>query len=91
MKARKPNVPKYLYAKFLTQANSLSFWNKYWIFCSLFEIKRNHKDQYDYNSIKDLTHYIWIFKLNDIIICSCFKTKEIKKFNVIVKVNVLFK
>jgi len=30
-------------------------------------------------------------KLIDLIICSLFETREIKTFNVIVKVNVLFK
>jgi hypothetical protein len=27
----------------------LNFWNKYWIFCSHFEIEKNHKVQYDYD------------------------------------------
>jgi hypothetical protein len=49
----------------------LNFLNKYW---KCFEIERNHKVQYDYDtklfftkiiidykSIKDLIHYIWIF------------------------------
>jgi hypothetical protein len=31
----------------------------------------------DYNSIKYLIHYICIFTLNDLIICSFFETKKI--------------
>jgi hypothetical protein len=45
----------------------------------------------DYTSIRDLIHYVWILKLSDLIIFSLFETKEIKKFNVIMKVNILFK
>jgi hypothetical protein len=37
----------------------LNFWNKYWIFCSRFEIEKNHKVQYDYdNNFFYLNSYI---------------------------------
>jgi hypothetical protein len=37
-----------------------------------------HLNSYNYNSIKDLIHYIWILKLNDLILCSRFVTKKLK-------------
>jgi hypothetical protein len=75
----------------LTQAKKkhcLNFWNKYW---KRSEIERNHNIQYEcanklffnkivvgYNSIKDLVHYIYNFKLKDLIIFPCFETKKLK-------------
>ncbi len=49
MKVKKPNVPKLLYTKFLSQAKK----NIAWIFetnIEHFEFERNHNVQYDYDS-----------------------------------------
>ncbi len=49
MKVKKPNVPKLLYTKFLSQAKK----HIAWIFetnIERFEFERNHNVQYDYDS-----------------------------------------
>jgi hypothetical protein len=53
MKVRKPNEPNIVICEICNPSqkkNCLNFLNKYLVFCSCFEIGRNHKVQCDYNS-----------------------------------------
>ncbi len=51
MNVKKPNVPKYLYEKFVTQVkqNIVWIWNKDFFF-HILNWKKNHKIQCDYDS-----------------------------------------
>ncbi len=52
MNVKKPNVPKYLYEKFVTQVkqNIVWIWNKDFFFFTFWIEKKNHKIQCDYDS-----------------------------------------
>jgi len=75
-------------------------WNKYW---KCVEIEKNHKIQYDfdnkliftkifivYNSIKNLKHYIWFFKISTLnyLNCTFWKGKKSQSFMKINKLDV---
>jgi hypothetical protein len=83
MKVKQPNVLKIVIWKICNprkKKHCLNFWNKYLISCSCFEIERNHKIQCDYDCKlvlpKYLKHYIWIFELSYLVICSHFEKKK---------------